>query len=210
MTFSRLRSFLAVRSCAFVALVAAALVATGCSGVRTQMKVPACAEVTSISGEHLRYPQSVGFNHGSDFVGTQTEVVVEHVDGAKTTIVATNAVPDVFNLVGGGFLLAAGAGALTLYAVETARSQEVFSEETFLLLPAGFFVGGVGTYFLLTGWSPAEDIVIPSRCGELRVDNSALPAFDEEDDGGDRGSPSDADQFPPPPGDAPQPLELDD
>lgn len=183
--------------------VACGLFISGCAGVRTKMQLPPCAEVQHVDGDHLRYPRSVGFNHGSDFAGTQTKVVVDHVDGSKTTVIATNSVPDVFNLVGGGFLVALGTGAVALYALETSQSQNPFASESFLLLPAGIFLGGVGTYFALTGWYPAEEIVLPSKCSE------AEPLYLDERASEDRTS-EDAAQggegLPPPPGDAPPPA----
>lgn len=164
------------------------------------MQLPSCAEVEHVDGDHLRYPRSIGFNHGSDFVGTQTKVVVQHLDGSKTTVVATNSIPDVFNLVGGGFLLALGTGAVALYALETSQSQNPFAEESFLLLPAGIFLGGIGTYFALTGWYPAEEIMLPSKCSEART----LYLDDRtEEDSFEQGEPPNAEDLPPPPGDAP-------
>jgi hypothetical protein len=99
-------------------------------------------------------------DHSLDLPFTRTDVDVETRDGEVHRYRSVNRVPDLVRLVGGSILGVTGGALLYRYTVAVSDGDDALRSAWFWALPMGLVAGGVGAALTLTGWHPANDLVI--------------------------------------------------
>lgn len=149
-----------------VATCGAVMSTAGCAGTRSHVNIPDCAKVDHVDGSGLVVGNRLVIDHQNDLPFSTTRIVASHDDGAVTTVDYLNNAPDIFRLVGGTLGLLLGGASTTLLVVESARGN---LDLNLAVLTWGIFtfaISALSTYWLVTGWHPAEPIEIPQRCSE--------------------------------------------
>lgn len=157
-------------------LAGLAVLASGCVGARSTVRVPACVERIEVIGEHHRASETdLVFSHGLDLPFTRTEITVEHTDGTREHITLLNTNPDLLRLFGAGIVGVLAAGAVGLYAYQVGFGNESVWPvgPTFWALPVGLAGAALALFLVSTGWHPGEDTTVPARCTEVTSSSGA-------------------------------------
>lgn len=127
--------------------------------------MPPCADRITVSGQHARASQStLILDHTYDLPFTQTAITIEDPEGRTQEIVVTNSVPDVWRLIGAGFLGATGGVLLARYSLDVMEGGDSLRGGWFWALPVGLVATGMAAGMALTGWHPTGDTVIDYPC----------------------------------------------
>jgi len=148
-----------------VALIASTLMAVGCAGPHTSLKVPSCVERVEVTGEHRRVSDTrFVFDHAMEFPFTRTDIVVERTDGTTQTFESVNSMPDFGNLLGGALVGGLGMAFVALHASQVSTGAEAPFGPTFWLVPLGGTLFTASVFIGLTGWQPPMDIEVDTPC----------------------------------------------